>query len=684
MGKIFNANLSGVSVHTDAEADHIARDAKADATTIDNNIYFKEGAYRPGTSKGNALIAREVAHIQRSKLTGSRGKSSAELDASAQQDAENVGDLVEIMGPNPSQVLRPIDKKPSLIQKRLLQRNGDYSHRRTAGIVTSKVVQGIFTTVLGPIGLLWRWPLIQKNLGEITGWEQFGTRKGKKDADGQLVDKMRYGGTPIGTAMRWLAGISEVLKEFTIWLGFGTFIAAIVAAATHGAAAPVFAGLAIATAITAGLHFLLRSILVGFNTYRLYRAKEQGKDHKIPFIKHQRVSDGVEAISAGLAAVFGALGAGGVSSAGSALASAAGHSGTATAVQAADPTAKLAAFGLGAATQGLGTTVGTNALKEVGKDYVKPDKATKGFKGGFFKDKVEIKGGYNKNAKFKVGSPFKQKAASIDDQFDNSKVDISSQAPQSDKGASLGDQWESSSVDIPSQVPQSADAQQAISMATDIQSASIRNSTDQSEQHGEAQKQAAVVTQLAPQVIKGADDIGNTQQNLKETQAKAEDFEHKIPDLVAETVKGDEGQIDALTAQANIGLDKAQEMKVTTGTPPSSDDQKEVNLARADIRREGGFGSKVSSWFSSKLSGLKAGITRLNNKILKGVMKYASKFNDSEAERKLVASTMNDEKSYMAVEVQKEQENDILFADFQGKAGQLSEGVSTLAEKENA
>lgn len=161
-------------------------------------------------------------------------------------------------------------KRPTPAQQRVIQRadGDDFSGSRTAGIVTSKGVQGIFTTVLGPVGLVWRGPLIQKNLGEIWG-KNIASRPGKVD------DRKRYGETHFGTAMRWLASISELLKEFTIWLGFGTFIAAIVAAATHGVAAPVFAGLAIATAVTAGLHFVLRELLVLLNGYRLYRKRKE-------------------------------------------------------------------------------------------------------------------------------------------------------------------------------------------------------------------------------------------------------------------------------------------------------------------------------------------------------------------------------------------------------------------------
>src|SRR5207248_6171185 len=43
------ADLSGVRVHTDGEADHLARSVDSIAFTTGNDIFFRNGAYNPST-----------------------------------------------------------------------------------------------------------------------------------------------------------------------------------------------------------------------------------------------------------------------------------------------------------------------------------------------------------------------------------------------------------------------------------------------------------------------------------------------------------------------------------------------------------------------------------------------------------------------------------------------------------
>lgn len=145
-----------------------------------------------------------------------------------------------------------------------------------------------------------------------------------------------------------------------------------------------------------------------------------------------------------------------------------------------------------------------------------------------------------------------------------------------------------------------------------------------------------------------------------------------------------------MTNQTNKALEKSGEAPIaqaqTTGTPvltTATSGDATVSLKRADMLQRDGIGSQISGWFSSKLSALKAGASRLNNKILKGVMKYASKFNNSEEDRKAVALAMNEERAFTAKDVKDEHENDGLFMEFQGKAAQLNQGIHTLAEREN-
>jgi hypothetical protein len=56
------ADLSGVQVHTDGEADHLARAVDAVAFTTGQDIFFRAGAYNPDSSEGLHLLAHEATH----------------------------------------------------------------------------------------------------------------------------------------------------------------------------------------------------------------------------------------------------------------------------------------------------------------------------------------------------------------------------------------------------------------------------------------------------------------------------------------------------------------------------------------------------------------------------------------------------------------------------------------------
>ena len=56
------ADMSGVRVHTDGEADHLARSVDSVAFTTGQDIFFRSGAYNPGTTDGMHLLAHEATH----------------------------------------------------------------------------------------------------------------------------------------------------------------------------------------------------------------------------------------------------------------------------------------------------------------------------------------------------------------------------------------------------------------------------------------------------------------------------------------------------------------------------------------------------------------------------------------------------------------------------------------------
>ena len=56
-------DFSGVRVHTDAHSDGLNRSLSARAFTTGQDIFFRQGAYEPGSSSGRELIAHELTHV---------------------------------------------------------------------------------------------------------------------------------------------------------------------------------------------------------------------------------------------------------------------------------------------------------------------------------------------------------------------------------------------------------------------------------------------------------------------------------------------------------------------------------------------------------------------------------------------------------------------------------------------
>jgi hypothetical protein len=63
MEHLLGADLSGVRIHTDSRSTALNREIGAQAFTHGADIYFRPGAYDPGTEKGRQLIAHELTHV---------------------------------------------------------------------------------------------------------------------------------------------------------------------------------------------------------------------------------------------------------------------------------------------------------------------------------------------------------------------------------------------------------------------------------------------------------------------------------------------------------------------------------------------------------------------------------------------------------------------------------------------
>jgi Domain of unknown function (DUF4157)/HNH endonuclease len=63
LGQAMGADFSGVRVHTDHQADQLNRSIQAKAFTTGQDVFFRQGAYEPGSRGGQELIAHELTHV---------------------------------------------------------------------------------------------------------------------------------------------------------------------------------------------------------------------------------------------------------------------------------------------------------------------------------------------------------------------------------------------------------------------------------------------------------------------------------------------------------------------------------------------------------------------------------------------------------------------------------------------
>jgi hypothetical protein len=63
MEQAFGADFSGVRVHTDAQSNQLNRSIQARAFTTGQDVFFRQGAYNPGSRDGQELIAHELTHV---------------------------------------------------------------------------------------------------------------------------------------------------------------------------------------------------------------------------------------------------------------------------------------------------------------------------------------------------------------------------------------------------------------------------------------------------------------------------------------------------------------------------------------------------------------------------------------------------------------------------------------------
>ncbi len=98
MESAFSVDFGGVRVHTGTEADTLNRSLNARAFTVGQDIYFRQGAYSPGSSDGRKLLAHELTHVvQQGGATVQGGLVVGQAGDIYEQEADQVAEQVHAM-----------------------------------------------------------------------------------------------------------------------------------------------------------------------------------------------------------------------------------------------------------------------------------------------------------------------------------------------------------------------------------------------------------------------------------------------------------------------------------------------------------------------------------------------------------------------------------------------------------
>ena len=81
-------DIGKVKLHVGAYADEYARSVHAMAFTVGNEIFFRNGAYKPETEEGRTLLAHELKHVAQNKeylLADNRSSQQLESEAEIEE-----------------------------------------------------------------------------------------------------------------------------------------------------------------------------------------------------------------------------------------------------------------------------------------------------------------------------------------------------------------------------------------------------------------------------------------------------------------------------------------------------------------------------------------------------------------------------------------------------------------------
>ena len=109
----FNADFSGVRIHTGATAQSMSSNIHAQAFAHGNDIYFNEGKFSPQTESGGTLLAHELTHTIQQKASPIQRKSDHTKNTVARKEIKSALNSVPVKNLNAGQVIlqrRTIDE----------------------------------------------------------------------------------------------------------------------------------------------------------------------------------------------------------------------------------------------------------------------------------------------------------------------------------------------------------------------------------------------------------------------------------------------------------------------------------------------------------------------------------------------------------------------------------------------
>jgi hypothetical protein len=123
MESALDADFSGVRVHTDGQADALNQALSARAFTTGQDIFFKQGEYRPGMSTGQELLAHELTHVV--QQTGDEVKRRLTVGAPDDEYEKEADQVALALMRREAQPIRTTSKPDGLCRQMEEEREGE-------------------------------------------------------------------------------------------------------------------------------------------------------------------------------------------------------------------------------------------------------------------------------------------------------------------------------------------------------------------------------------------------------------------------------------------------------------------------------------------------------------------------------------------------------------------------------